>query len=127
MTLVSIYSVGSCDTATREGAAEVLLEHPAKVKHLHLQFRDTTVNRCIIEGLIEAVRQLKKPCIVRLVTSTKIGAEKARRGKGVNVDLVRKLVNLLREKQCAFDFDVWEGRGGELRAKVESGRSGDCT
>lgn len=59
-----------------------------------------------------------------LVTATKIGVEKAVRGKGVNADLVGKLIQDLRERECVFEFEVWEGRGDELRCKVVAGRSG---
>jgi ribonuclease HI len=124
MKTISIYSVGSCDTATRLGTGESLLEYNGKTKYLYQQLQDTTANRCIIEGLIAGVRQLKEPCSVLLVTATKIGVKKAIRGKGVNADLMGRLIKDLRERECVFDFEVWEGRGDELRFKVVAGRSG---
>ncbi|WP_264312444.1 hypothetical protein [Pseudomonas putida] len=124
MKTVFIYSVGSCDTATRLGTAESLLEYNGKTKYLNQQLQDTTANRCIIEGLIAGVGQLKEPCSVRLVTATKIGLQKAARGKGVNADLVASLIRDLQERDCVFDFEVWEGRGDELRSKIVAGRSG---
>lgn len=123
---VSIYSVGSCDTGTRIGTAESLLEYNGKTKYLNQQLQDVTANRCIIEGLIAGVGQLKEPCYVLLVTATKIGVEKALRGKGVNADLVGRLLKDLQEQECVFDFEVWEGRGDELRMKVVAGRSGQA-
>lgn len=124
MKAIDINSVGSCDAGTREGFSEVLLEYNGKAKYVHLQIHDTTANRCIIEGLIAGVRLIKEPCAVRLITATKIGVEKAVRGKGVNFDLVRTLIAELQARQCTFDFDVWEGRGNELRSKIASGRQG---
>lgn len=124
MKTVSIYSVGSCDATTRLGTAESLLEYKGKTKYLYQQLQETTANRCIIEGLIAGVGQLKEPCSVLLVTATKIGVEKAVRGKGVNADLVGRLIKDLQERECVFDFEVWEGRGDELRSKVVAGRSG---
>ena len=124
MKTISIYSIGSCNASTRIGSAEPLLEYNGRTKYIHLQLQDTTVNRCIIEGLIAAVAQLKEPCSVVLVTTTNIGVEKAIRGKGVNVDLVDKLIKSLQQRGCTFDFEVWEGRGEELRQRVVGGRSG---
>lgn len=124
MKSVSIYAVGSCDARTRVGSAEALLEYNGRTKYLHIQLEDTTANRCIIEGLIAGVSQLKEPCSVLLITATKIGVEKALRGKGVNADLVGNLITSLQARGCTFDFDVWEGRGDELRSKVVSGRAG---
>lgn len=124
MKTISIYSVGSCDAATRLGTAESLLEYNGKTKYLYQQLQDTTANRCIIEGLIAGVGQLKEPCSVLLVTATEIGVKKAARGKGVNVKLVGRLIKDLQERGCVFDFEVWAGRGDELRSKVVAGRNG---
>ncbi|MCK6190986.1 hypothetical protein [Pseudomonas sp. EYE_354] len=127
MKTISIYSVGSCDTTTRLGTAESLLEYNGNTKYLHQQLQNTTVNRCIIEGLISCVDQLKEPCSVLLVTATKIGVQKALRGKGINADLVGRLIKDLQKRDCTFNFEVWEGRGDELRSKVMAGRRGPAT
>jgi ribonuclease HI len=124
MKAISIYSVGSCDAATRIGSAETLLEYNGRTKYLHQRVQDTTANRCIIQGLIAGVALLKEPCSVLLVTATKIGVEKAIRGKGVNSDLVCKLINDLQARGCIFEFEVREGRGNELRSHVAAGRNG---
>lgn len=121
---VVICSVGSCDAGTREGSAEALLDYQGRTKYLHLRLRDTTANRCIIEGLIAGVKHLKEPCVVTLVTATKIGVEKAVRGKGVNANLVVSLVRELQARDCTFDFEVWEGKGDVLRSRVIAGRNG---
>lgn len=126
MKAIGIYSVGSCDAGTREGFCEVLLEYNGKSKYVHLHIHDTTANRCIIEGLLTGVRLIKEPCAVTLTTATKIGVERALRGKGVNFDLVQTLIAELQARRCTFDFDVWEGRGEELRSKVVSGRQGSA-
>lgn len=124
MKAISIYAVGSCNAETREGFGEVLLEYNTKVKYLLVVAHDTTASRCIIKGLITGVKLIKEPCAVTLVTSTKIGVTKVVRGNGVNTDLVRTLILELQERQCTFRFDVWAGRGEELRSKVAAGRKG---
>ncbi|MCE0321951.1 hypothetical protein LVW14_26860, partial [Klebsiella pneumoniae] len=68
MKMVKIYSTGSCDAATREGSAEVVLECEGKIKYLTFSYSDTTANRCILQGLIDGVNCLKKPCNVELIS-----------------------------------------------------------
>ncbi|WP_110877669.1 RNase H family protein [Franconibacter helveticus] len=120
MKTVKIYSAGSCKPDTREGAADVLMECEGKKKHLHFSYEDTTTNRCILQGLIDAVGYLTRPCNVVLVTATALGVKKAQTGKGVNRDLIAELERLLKEKGCAWEYDVWANRGDELRKVVFS-------
>ena len=122
MKTVYIYSAGSCDSLSRTGTAESLLECNGKAKYLVKQYTDTTANRCVIQGLIAGVESIKKPCSVLLVTSTPIGLKGAAQGKGINADLICTLFEALQERKCTFDFEVWSGRGEELRSKVVAGR-----
>lgn len=75
MKAITICSVSSCDAATRVGLSQTLLQYNGKTMYTHQRLEDTTANRCIIEGLIVGVKQLKDPCLVKLITSTKIGFE----------------------------------------------------
>ncbi len=80
---------------------------------------DTTANRCIILGLIDAVKLLKKPCKVNLVTSTPIGVVTVmKKGKGTNGDIINELLNLLKEKNCEAEFFAVEGEGDKLNAYI---------
>ena len=95
MKQVTIYSTGSCDTASRKGRYCVSLQYGAYVRYLTEEVTDTTANRCIILGLLAAVERLKEPCQVTLVTSTPIGVRKGERSKGPNGDLVKSLLQAL--------------------------------
>lgn len=114
--VVKIYSTGSCDARTRVGRYTALLQYKAHFKVVNGELQDTTANRCIITGLIEAVKLLKKPCRVNLITSTAIGVKRVhRKGKeGVNADIVKVLLDFLNQKQCDPNFIVVEGEGDEL-------------
>lgn len=122
MKTIHIYATGSCDTASRIGTAESLLEYKDRTKYLSRRLENTTANRCIIQGLIIAVEQIKEPCSVVLITATPVGAKQAARGKGVNVDLVLELLHTLNARDCTYAFEVWPGRGDEVRQRILSRR-----
>jgi predicted GIY-YIG superfamily endonuclease len=118
---VTISSVGSCDTATRLGFYEALMECNGKRKYLRRDLTDTTANRCIIQGLIDGVSNLKEPCEVILVASTSLGLAALPKLKGPNVDLLQKLVSSLQESRSPFTFEVVAGHGDELRQRIRLG------
>lgn len=116
---VSIYSVGSCDPTTRVGRYHAMLEFGEKRKYLTKDLSNTTVNRCIIQGLIDCVDLLKTPCAVELITATLIGANTIKRGKGVNHDLLSILVEKLNGKDCTMSFNAREGEGDTLSTYIK--------
>ena len=122
--LVKIFSTGSCNTKTRCGRYKVLIEYKSHYKVIEGDLTDTTVNRCIITGLIEAVKLLKKPYKVYVVTSTLIGISKAtRNGKGPNADVVKILLETLNQKQCDPSFIAVKGEGEKLNRHISKVRS----
>ena len=62
-------------------------------KYLADKVEDTTANRCIILGFIEAVRMLKEPCNVELISTSRIGLPGLSKNKG------RNIVFVVREKK----------------------------
>lgn len=118
MKKITIYSIGSCNTETRIGNYETLLEYGNHRKYLAGRVEDTTANRCIIIGFIEAVRKIKEPCRVELVSTTQIGLSGLRKNKGSNIDLIKLLISILSEKDCTFEFSAAIGRGDEINAYI---------
>jgi hypothetical protein len=119
--VVKIYSIGSCNPQTRLGRYTALLQYKSNFKVVDGDLTNTTANRCIITGLIEAVKLLKKPCRVNLITSTAIGVESVtKNGKGTNAVIVRILLNTLAQKQCDPSFIVVLGEGEELNKFIFS-------
>lgn len=119
---VTISSVGSCDTETRFGSYEVLLEYNGRRKYLKRNLHDTTVNRCIIQGLIDGALLLKEPCNVNLVTSTSIGLSSFPKLKGPNADMLKELVAIIENRGCKFTFEIVAGQGDILRRHVHCGQ-----
>ncbi len=119
MKKINIYSRGSCDASSRIGMYASQLEYKNVLKNLFGDLFDTTVNRCVIQGCIEAVVLIKEPCDVEIFTSTNIGVEKFAKGKGVNKDLIAELIALLEAKNCQFRFTVLEGQGDWLNKKID--------
>lgn len=116
---VKIYSVGSCDYNTRIGKYYTLLEYKTYYKVINDQLCNTTVNRCIIQGIIDAIKLLKKPCNLLIVTATPVGIKTAMKSsKGPNVDLIKTLFDLIEDKKCEFEFVAIEGEGKELREYI---------
>jgi hypothetical protein len=118
MKSVVIYSIGSCDASTRIGSYDALLDFEGRTRRLHRELHDTTANRLIIQGLIDAVCALKEPCQLKLTTATAIGVSKSALKKGVNADAVHELLEALTKGRHAFDFDVREGEGEHLRRTI---------
>ena len=119
---VKIFSIGSCVPETRIGSYEALLEYGKHQKYISANQKDTTANRCIITGLIEALKCLKEPCHVELVTTTQIGLAGLKKNKGPNVDLLQQLIQLLQELECEFKFNEATGRGDEINAYIRAAK-----
>ncbi|EHN68008.1 hypothetical protein [Aliivibrio fischeri] len=118
MKKISIYSRGSCDASTRIGFYASQLEYNGRLKNIQGNLSDTTANRCVIVGCIEAVSLLKEACDVEIFTSTKIGVEKYALDKGVNKDLIGELIKLLITKGCKYQFTTLEGQGDWINKKI---------
>ncbi len=101
---VTIYSDCRFNYTTRQGNYFVALEYNGKIKRISgaIVGENETGNRAIIYGLIEAVKLLKEPCELMILTSTAIGFKKT--FKSVNGDLIAVLLNAIEEKGCVFDY-----------------------
>ena len=115
---VRIAAIGSCDTRTRVGNYEVLVERSGKRQILKRTFTDTTVNRCIIHGLIDAVLPLSEPSQVTFIVATQLGLTSSGRAKGQNADLLKELIAALDKNNCTFTCEVVAGQGEELRRRI---------
>lgn len=118
---VKVFSVGSCNPQTRLGKYNAKLVYKSRHKKIAGEITDTTTNRCIITGIIESIKLIKKPCRVVVVTSTAVGIHTfARTGKGTNADILKELLELLDIKQCDWEFIDVPGEGEKLNKFVTS-------
>lgn len=111
---VSIYSLGSWNHRTRTGNYSVVLQYKNIHKTLTAEITDTTVNRCIIQGVIDAIKLLKEPCEIIVVTATALGVKKALKGTGVNKELIKEIFCLLEENNHVAKFETKIGQGEQL-------------
>ncbi len=115
---ILIYSSASCDWNTREGQFFAALEYQGKYKYLTGPQAETTADRCILTGLLEAAHLIREPCKVKLITATRLSFNRLGQPKGSNKELKQLLLDILHQKQCMFEFDVWAGRGDRLKARL---------
>jgi ribonuclease HI len=115
---VTIYTTASCDWKTRQGSFFVALRYQETFKYLCGHQTNTTADRCILVGLIEALHLLKEPCQLTLITATPLAFDRMGKPQGCNKDLKKLLLRLLDEKQCDFTFDVWHNGGHRLKATL---------
>ncbi|MEM6471715.1 MAG: hypothetical protein AAF802_19295 [Planctomycetota bacterium] len=119
MTEVTIYSSASCDWQSRNGTFFAALKTGQYAKYMGGHLSNTTADRCIITGLIEAVHLIRVPCRLTLTTAISIGLNKQGRPRGRNQELKRLLLDLIDRKHCTHTFDVWQGGGEKLKAAIE--------
>lgn len=119
--VLKIYSIGSCNPQTKLGRYTALLQYKSHFKVVEGDLTYTTAKRCIIIGLIEAVKQLKKPCTVNIITSTPIGVDNLiKNGKATNADILKILLDTLAQKHCDPSFIVVKGEGEKLNKFIFS-------
>lgn len=101
---VTLYSDCSFNYSTRQGNYFAALEYNGKLKRISgaIEGEHETGNRAIIYGLIEAVKLLKEPCQLMIITSAAVGFKIGR--KSPNGDLIAILLNAIDEKGCVFDY-----------------------
>jgi ribonuclease HI len=101
---VTIYSDCRFNYTTREGGYFAALEYNGKIKRISgaIVGENETGNRAIIYGLIEAVKLLKEPCELMILTSTAVRFTQ----KSRNPDLIAQFKALIAEKGCIFDYAV---------------------
>lgn len=98
--IINLFLRGSCDTSNenRTGCYIALLSMGDRNKIISGEGQNTTTNRMLLVGLIEALKILKTPCLIRLYTHTNIGFS----GGNTNKDLKEKLFKLIIENNHAM-------------------------
>ena len=92
------------------------MEYKGNFKYLQKEVIDTTANRCIIIGIIDALKILKEPCEIKIVTSTLLGIKKWEKNrKGVNADLLTELHLIAIQNTCIISFEALESEGQKVK------------
>lgn len=98
--IINLFLRGYCDTSNenRTGCYIALLSMGDKNKIISGEGENTTTNRMLLIGLIEVIKILKTPCLIRLYTHTNIGFS----GGNTNKDLKEELFKLIIENNHAI-------------------------
>jgi hypothetical protein len=104
MKYVTIYSDCRFNYTTRKGKYFTALEYSGNIKRISgtIAGEHETGGRAIVYGLIEAVKLLKEPCELMILTSTQLRFTH----KSRNPELVAELRTLMTEKGCVFKKGV---------------------
>ena len=112
-----ILSVGSCDIVSNTGSYISALLFKGKSKLLKKTGISTTsVNKCILTGILDAVNAIKSPTEIIILTSTPLGFNSP---QSINYSLCQEINQMLIGKGCCFSTAVCNGKGYELNRFVK--------
>ncbi len=118
---ISIYSICSYDSGKSIGRCCVSLEYKGKFKYMSFHAENNVSNRSVVTGVVEAIKTLKEPCMVTIVTTVPLGVAKwENKRSGTNAGLLSELHNEAFEKSCVLKFDVREGQSEAVRELAQS-------
>lgn len=101
----------------RPGMYACILKYGANEKLIKGKLEGLTVNQCIITGIIQAVKLLKRPCNIKLYTQTYVGLAKYdSKAEGPNNELLKELFDLLYTYNHSLEEFIGQYRQKELAA-----------
>ena len=119
---VKFYVRGVADSSNENkiGKYIVIMNYKGIEKELSNTIYHTTSNRMIIQGVIDAIDKLKRPCCIKLYTHAVIGLETYyRQGSGTNKDLIKVLFEKLTEGGHSMQEYICADRQEELSEKLK--------
>lgn len=100
---IVIYVVGKAETKDDPSMYTSVLECDKKCKMMEKSFTEnTSPSQLAIEGIIDSISAVKKPCNIHVYTASTVEIEKK---KGRNSDLLGTLKNLIQEKGHVVEFE----------------------
>ena len=119
---MKFYVRGVADSSNENkiGKYIVIMNYKGIEKELSNTIYHTTSNRMIIQGVIDAIDKLKRPCRIKLYTHAVIGLETYyRQGSGTNKDLIKVLFEKLAEGGHSMQEYICGDRQEELSEKLK--------
>lgn len=92
-----IISLGSCVCADRKGHFRTLMFYNDKVKFFEDDIDTNSANVCILQGMLTAIRYIKKPTRIYLVSGTPLGFHSK---SGPNRSLCEQVYAEVVQKNC---------------------------
>lgn len=122
---VNIYTYGVCKSnlPKKPGSYVTILEYKGKIKQVDGFIEETTSNRVMIMGMIQAVKMLKEPCKIHFYNITQLGFKKIMNKNGdykntslkCNGDLLNKLSQLLEQGGHEIEEHITKEYENKLR------------
>ena len=107
-----IMSAGSCIIESEAGAYSAALVFNGRAKFISKNsIKTRSANYCILQGLLDAARMLKKPTEVVLLTSTPLGFNIR---NSPNNEICNEILKELLQRGCTVYIATCKGRGEEL-------------
>jgi len=117
---VQIYTDGACSGNPGPGGYGTLLKFGDKFKELSAGYQNTTNNRMELRAVISGLEALKEPCKVEIYSDSKYIVDAVNKGwakrwrangwrrnkkeMALNIDLWRKLLELIEKHECTFNW-----------------------
>lgn len=118
---VILWMTGSADSAgDKSGKFRYVLQFNEGKKYYEGDLKQTTANRAMILGAIDAIKKMNKPAHIYLVVATSLGFQSGFKGKGPNGDLIQKLLELIAEKKCTFTEVKYTNGANNIKRLVYS-------
>lgn len=115
-----IMPVGSCIIASESGSYSAVLTFGGKSKYISKsKIKTRSANYCILQGMLDAVKFLKRPTEVVLLASAPLGFNTRH---SPNKALCNQILDKLSEKGCSVYVTSCDGRGDELVNVINSYR-----
>ena len=92
-------------------------------KQISNKFKHSTPNRMILQGLIDSIELLKRPCKIKLFTHTMLGVTKYNKNrKGDNKDLLEKLFWEIQKGNHSMEVIIGDYQQDRLKEILENNK-----
>lgn len=74
-----------------------------------------TANRSILYGVLAAIKEIKKPCNIFVITSTALGFNKALKNRGPNQDICHEVMFISERNNCKLTIITAENTADQIK------------
>lgn len=106
MSAVNIYCIAKCNLNSKTGYYIVVIDNEGVVNKLTSHIYNTTLNQCVLHGLIAGVKFANTSGGITIHTRQSFGMTNFLKGRGDNKGLVGELNFELLKKSCKYKFVV---------------------
>ena len=112
-----IVSIGSCISDERRGHFRTIMFYNDRIKLFEDNIETNSANVCILQGMLSAIRYIKKPTSIYLVSGAPLGFHS---GKSPNRSLCEQIYLEVVQKSCTAEIIEIPGKAEELKLFVNT-------